>query len=108
MRHITLEDLRDSERLDQLYEEATEAGILPQSDYDRLTWFAAAERALCEGKQNACGLFVAIYRKGLWSYVTHEQEDIARAKLKRLDFGEETRLPGQFERNVPVYYSVAA
>lgn len=92
--HITLEDLRDPERLDKLYREATEAGILPHSQFNRLQWFAAAERALVVGKQNPCGLFAAIYRQKLWHHITHEQEDIARVKLKMLDFGEDYRLPG--------------
>ncbi|MBL7188842.1 MAG: hypothetical protein ISS70_21150 [Phycisphaerae bacterium] len=80
----------------------------PHSQFNRLRWFAAAERALAEGKHNPCGLFVAIYRQKLWSYITHDQQDTARVKLKRLDFGEDTRLPGQMCGHLPIYDSLAA
>jgi hypothetical protein len=73
-----------------------------------LQWFAAAERAVSVGTGNPCGLFAAIYRKTLWCHITHEQEDAARVKLKRLDFGEESRLPGQICGKLPIYDSLAA
>jgi len=108
LKHITIEDLRNAVRLDALYRQACAAGSLPHSQSNRLQWFAAAERALSEGTENPCGLFVTICGKKLWSYINHEQEDGARVKLKRLDFGEETRLPGDACGMVPVYDSLAA
>jgi len=108
LKHIILEDLRDPARLDLLYREATEAGSLPHSEFNRLQWFAAAEHALAVGKQNPCGLFAVLYRQRLWRHNTHEQEDIAQAKLKRLDFGEESHLPGEMWGVVPDYDSLAA
>lgn len=107
LKHIILEDISDPLRLDQLYRKATKAG-LPHSQSSRLTWFAAAEHALAVGKQNPCGLFAVIYRQKLWRHITHQQEDIARAKLKRLDFGEESHLPGEMWGVVPDYDSLAA
>ncbi len=106
--HHSAEDLRDPVRLDQLYREATEAGSLPCSQSSRLNWFAMAEHAMAVGKQNACGLFVALYRRKLWKYITQKQEDHARATLKKLDFGEESHLPGQMCGKLPVYDSLAA
>ena len=94
LRNITLEDLRDPGRLDRLYDEATAAGLMPRTVSARLKWFAAAERAIQAGERNPCGLFVAIYRRGLWHHITQAQEDLARVKLKRLDFGEDSRPPG--------------
>jgi hypothetical protein len=108
LKHITLGDLRDPVRLDRLYREATEAGSLPHSEFNRLLWFAAAEHSLSAGKQNPCGLFVSMYQRKLWHHITQEQEDHARAKLKKLDFGEESHLPGQMCDNLPVYDSLAA
>ncbi len=108
LKHISLEDLRDPVRLDALYRQATEAGSLPHSEFNRLRWFAAAERAVCVGTSNPCGFFAAIYRKKLWCHISHEQEDTARVKLKRLDFGEESRLPGQMCGKLPIYDSLAA
>jgi hypothetical protein len=108
LKHITLEDLRDSMLLDQLYQEATEAGSLPYSQSSRLNWFAMAEHALAVGKQNPCGLFVSLFRKKLWHYITQEQEDHARAKLKKLDFGEDSHVPGKMCSKLPIYDSLAA
>lgn len=108
LKYIALEDLRDSVRLDLLYREATQSETLPRSEFSRLQWFAAAEHALAVGKQNPCGLFAAIYRQKLWRHITHDQEDIARAKLKRLDFGEESRLPGDMRDILPDCGDLAA
>lgn len=108
LRHITLEDLRDPMRLDHLYREATEAGSLRQSVSTRMSWFAAAEHALTVGKQNPCGLFATLYRRKLWRHITQADEDAARATLKRLDYGEESRLPGQLAEVVGDYGSLAA
>ncbi len=95
LKHITLEDLRDPVRLDQLYRRAIEAGSLTHSMSTRMCWFAAAEHALTVGKQNPCGLFAMLCRRKLWRHITQADEDAARATLKRLDYGEESRLPGQ-------------
>jgi hypothetical protein len=108
LKHIVIEDLCDPVRLDELYHAATQAGVLPHSESNRLAWFAAAEHALDAGKENPCGLFVSLYRRKLWHYVTHAQEDHARTKLKMLDFGEESRLPGQMCGNPPIYDNLAA
>lgn len=108
LKHIALEDLRDPVRLDQLYQTATKAGMLPHSEFNRLQWFAAAEHAVVAGKRNPCGLFVSIYRQKLWHHITHEQEDSARAKLKMLDFGETSRLPGDMREFAPDYKYMAA
>jgi len=89
LKHIDLEDLKNPRRLDILYQKATTAGILPHSQSNRLIWFAAAERALDAGETNPCGLFAALYRGKLWQHVTQAQEDKARIKLKKLDFGED-------------------
>jgi len=108
LKHIIFEDLRDPVRLDLLYQEATQVGSLPHSEFNRLQWFAAAEHALAVGKQNPCGLFASIYREKLWRHITHAQEDHARTKLKKLDFGEDSHLPDQTCGSLPVYDSLAA
>ena len=108
LKHITLEDLRDPMLLDQLYWQAIEARSLPHSEFNRLLWFAAAEHSLSAGKQNPCGLFVSLYTKKLWHHITQEQEDYAKAKLKKLDFGEDSHLPGKMCSKLPIYDSLAA
>lgn len=93
LRRIMPVDLREPDRLDRLYEEAVRQGIVPRSYASRLQWFAAAEHALAAGDRNPCGLFVAMYRRGLWHHITQGQEDVARVKLKKLDFGEDAWVP---------------
>ena len=94
LKNIRLEDLRKPERLERLFRRAVSAGVVPLSESSRLAWFSAAEHALQAGKQNPCGLFVAMYRQKLWHHITQDEEDRARAKLKRLDFGQDSLLPG--------------
>ena len=106
--HVTPEDLRNPMRLDQLYQQATETGSLPHCEFSRLNWFAAADRALSVGAENPCGLFISITRRKLWHHITQEQEDRARAKLKKLDFWEDSHLPGERSDNLPIYDSLAA
>jgi len=108
LKRIAPEDLTEPIRLDRLYEEAAGCGIVPRSCASRLQWFAAAEHALAAGDRNPCGLFAAMYRRGLWQHITQAQEDLARVKLKKLDFGEESWLPGQGRGYVPDYEEIAA
>jgi hypothetical protein len=90
LKRICIEDLRDPGRLDCLYQQATNAGMVRHSTAGRLRWFAAAEHAMAAGRRNPCGLFIALWRRGLWHHITQAQEDAARLKLKKLDFGEES------------------
>jgi len=108
LRNITLEDLRDPGRLDRLYHDATMLGLMPRTAAARLKWFAAAERAIQAGQANPCGFFTAMYRRGLWHHITQEQEDLARVKLKRLDFGEDSRPPGMGREFLSEYGEIAA
>jgi hypothetical protein len=94
LRRITLADLREPQRLDSLFAEAVECGIIRSSQANRLDWFAAAERALQHGTTNPCGFFATIVHQRLWSHISNAQEDSARHKLKKLDFGEFSLLRG--------------
>lgn len=89
LRNIVLDDLKQAKRLDSLFWEAVSAGIVRQSQAQRLQWFAAAERAIASGTQNPCGFFATMVKRHLWHHITHEQEDIARIKLKNYDFGDD-------------------
>jgi hypothetical protein len=46
-----------------------------------LKFFSAAAHAVRVGRTNPAGLFATIVRKGLWSFVTSADEDIARGWL---------------------------
>jgi len=89
LKRLLPDDLQNPARLNALYGQATETGILPAIPATRLQWFAAAERALERGTRNPCGLFVSIFQKKLWHHITDTQEDAARVKLAKLDYGED-------------------
>ncbi len=108
LKRIRLEDLRQPHRLEGLYRKAVAGGLVPGSPASRLQWFAAAEHAVEAGQRNPCGLFVSMYRRGLWRHITQGQEDVARAKLKKLDFGEESRGRGQTQEFSADYGELAA
>ena len=58
---------------------------------ERLKFVAAAEHARVIGTKNPCGLFVRFVRGKLWNFLTHDDEDAARLRLKRHLFGEPRR-----------------
>jgi hypothetical protein len=84
---VVVEDLKDTGRLLALYEQAVAVGLVTISERDRLRFVAAAEHAGVIGTRNACGLFVRLVRRGLWSFLTQDDEDAASVRLKRHLFG---------------------
>lgn len=86
---VVPDDLRSAARLDALFAEAAAQKLVRETAVERLRFFAAAEHAQRIGKQNPCGLFVAIVRRGLWSFTSQEDEDRALQILKRFDGAKE-------------------
>jgi len=84
---VRAEDLKDSGRLLQLYEQAVKRELVGSSEADRFQFFGAAEHALGVGKGNPPGLFMFLVRGRLWRYLTQDDEDAAGGRLKRLLFG---------------------
>ncbi len=76
------DDLRSAKRLDALFGQAVSNGLVGESSAERLRFFAAAEHAQRVGRQNPCGLFIAVVRQGLWSYISQADEDRALMALK--------------------------
>jgi hypothetical protein len=91
LRHIIPEDLRNTDRLLALCEEAQQQHLLGRSDSDRLTFLALAEHARVVGSQNPCGLFAALVRRQHWHFVTDSDEDAAHARLKHYLYGAPVR-----------------
>lgn len=87
LRDVRPIDLEQPNRLDGLYRQAVEAGMIRHSQANRLNWFAAAERAKQVSTQNPPGCFLTIIRDGLWHHINSGQEDAARTQLHKLDFG---------------------
>jgi hypothetical protein len=96
LRHIEVHDLRDPARLNGLFVQAVRRKLVRGSLSDRLRFFAAAEHALRVGRQNPCGLFAAILRRGLWAYISQADEDRAAVKLK---FAEQVE--GSTDKTMP-------
>lgn len=91
LKRVLPADLRDPERVDCLHRQARERGWIKDSECDRLRVFAAATHALRIGRTNPCGLFVAVLKRGLWSYLSNVDEECGRARLRWLDAACETR-----------------
>ena len=83
LRDVRSEDLTDTGRTLALYGQAVAAGLVTGSEADRLRFVAAAEHARVIGTTNPCGLFVRLVRRGLWAFLTQDDEDAANARLKR-------------------------
>ena len=84
------EDLKDTGRLLDLYNQAIALEYVTPSERDRLQFVAAAEHARVIGTKNPCGLFVRLVRCGLWSFLTQDDEDAANARLKSHLYGKLT------------------
>lgn len=87
LRHITVQDLRETERLLLLYEQAVNAGLIGPVEADRLTFVALAQHVLAYRPDNAGGLFTQLLRKRQFEYVTQDDEDSAQRRLKHFLYG---------------------
>jgi hypothetical protein len=87
---VVPEDLRDTGRLLELYEQAVAAGLSAASEWGRLRFVAAAEHARVIGRKNPCGLLVRLVRGGLMHFATAEDESRASVRLRRHLYGGES------------------
>lgn len=96
MSRVLALDLKSPSRLFVLHAEATRSGLIGKSQSERLKFFAAAEHALAHGTRNVPGLFAAIVRRGLWSHLTLQDEERAKAMVEAT-WSESPRLPCRAE-----------
>jgi hypothetical protein len=82
IRNILPEDLRQIERLQELYTQALNANWLSHSEANWRNFVAAALRASRAGGRVGA-IFVGIVRRKLWHHVTQAEEDDALATLRR-------------------------
>lgn len=75
--------LRDDAELMALFMGAVRLKIIPNSEKARLDFWGAACHALRKG-DNPAALFVSVVQDGNWDYITCEDEDQARGRLKGL------------------------
>jgi hypothetical protein len=93
------EDLRDPVRLMTLHGQATAEGAISNSEADRLNFFAAANHARVIGSINPPGLFVRIIRSNLFGFLTQDDEDVARAQIRKVLYPKTA--PEQLPRGGP-------
>ena len=79
---VRVEDLRDTARTLKLFDLAVALGLVGSSEADRLQFVALAEHARAVGTANPPGLFMHLLRSRCWRYITGEDEDRARARLR--------------------------
>ena len=85
--HITAIDLRETDRLLELFDQATAKGLFSGSESERLLFIAAAERARLYGSKNPPGFFSQLIRRRLFHFVSSEDEERARRRLNDYCYG---------------------
>ncbi len=99
--HVELEDLRDTDRLLRLFDELVRRSIVKACDADRLRVFGAAEHALRIGGKPAA-MFAATVRRGEWLYITQDDENRARLRLRdHLDQADAQPAPSPRKLSAP-------
>lgn len=81
LHHIVLPDLRDMERLLTLYSQAVQTRLIGPSEAERLAFVALAQHVLAFRPTNPGGLFLQLLRQRRFTFITQEEEDIARRRL---------------------------
>jgi hypothetical protein len=81
LRDVVRADLEDDERLEELYQQALQAGHPVRGEKGRLEFYALAERARAHGKE-APRLFAWLLKENRFDYITQADEDRALARIK--------------------------
>jgi len=102
LREVTLEDLRDVDRLLVLHQQARARGWVLEGAAERLNVVATAVHALRIG-QEPCRLFVALLRDRRWEVITQEDEDRALRMVREHEGGTRQR---SAEQIVPAVFEV--
>ena len=93
IRNVLREDLDDTARLLELFDQATRAKLVDGGQHDRLRFVGAAEHARTIGSVNPPGLFSWLVRNRKWGYITDGDEDAANRRLKRHLYGDTNDRP---------------
>lgn len=101
LRDVRNEHLRDGRTLRVLYQQAVGEGLISASESDELRFFAAAEHARVRSSTNPPGLFVAVIRRGLWTYITQREEDAARKRIQGLESPDRGEPPADLRSRGP-------
>lgn len=88
IRNILEADLSTDTRTAELFEDAVKCSLIEHSEASRLRFFSLVEHARRYGTKNRPGLLRALLTKKRW-YITQDDEELARQRLKRLEVGQE-------------------
>ena len=80
--HILGADLHSTSRLLALHRQATGRELAPKGERGELEVLGLAEHALRYATRNAPGLFARLLREQRWSFITHDDEMRAHARLR--------------------------
>jgi hypothetical protein len=83
LQHVTLPDLKDTERLLALYTQSVQAKLIGPSEAERLTFVGLAQHVLAYHPENAGGLFRHLLTRRCFHFVTQQDEDAAQQRLKQ-------------------------
>jgi hypothetical protein len=75
LQHVTVPDLRDTERLLTLYAQSVQAKLIGLSEAERLTFVGLVQHVLAYRPANAGGLFRSLLTRRCFHFVTQEDED---------------------------------
>ena len=101
VRAIHEQDLEDTGRLLQLFDDARSRGLTEGSDAGRLRFVSLAEHARRYGTTNPAGLFRSLLERRRWHFITQEDEDLAVQRLKRHSSEERYSAPIAAKKPVP-------
>lgn len=82
LKHFVPEDLHCIARLEKLHAEAVECGLAPSGERGLQELTALASHASRYATKNPPGLFAQLLRDQKWHFITQEDEDIARERLR--------------------------
>ena len=82
LQHMTLHDLKDTERLLVLHAQSVQAKLIGPSEAERLTFVGLAQHVLAYRPENAGGLFYQLLTRRSFHFVTQEEEVTAQQRLK--------------------------
>ena len=90
IRDVQAEDLNDTGRLLELYDQAVEIGLAKAGEGGRLDFVAFAERARCRAKKPGA-LFYWLLRERKAVFITHADEEEAARRIKSHLYGQDQR-----------------
>lgn len=102
--NIQHEDFHQFGRIEELYFQAVDRGLISGSESSALNFLAAGVRAREVGHDPA-RVFVTLVRRRLWHHITQAQEDQARAALLRYRTENPDRFRVSLMRNVSTRFA---